>query len=247
MAAPQPSVAIAPSRFERVRDSQKWIYARIAERDYVRRLRKVAEVVGTIVDGHSEDSIGDAPEIIEQLNRYAVLIRPWAQAVAGRMLADVARRDKKAWMDRARKMGRALREELSTDAPTGRVLRESLQRQVGLITSLPVEAAERVHSLTVEAQSSGARAGRIAEMISASGEVAKSRATLIARTEVSRTASELVQARARAIGSEGYIAIQMGRKFLGVELKESYWDQAVANLKVAHQDTMPLFAEEISA
>jgi DNA modification methylase len=46
------------------------------------------------------------------------------------------------------------------------------------------------------------------------------------------------------IGSEGYVAIQMGRRFLGMELKESYWKQAVANLKVAHQDTMPLFAEQ---
>lgn len=43
------------------------------------------------------------------------------------------------------------------------------------------------------------------------------------------------------IGSEGHVAIQMGRRFLGIELKRSYWDQAVANLKVAHQNTMPLF------
>lgn len=36
------------------------------------------------------------------------------------------------------------------------------------------------------------------------------------------------------IGSEGYTAIQMGRRFVGVELKESYWKQAVANLRAAH-------------
>ena len=35
------------------------------------------------------------------------------------------------------------------------------------------------------------------------------------------------------IGSEGYVAIQEGRKFVGVELKESYFRQAVANLKTA--------------
>lgn len=33
------------------------------------------------------------------------------------------------------------------------------------------------------------------------------------------------------IGSEGYVALQNGRKFLGAELKESYWKQANANLK----------------
>jgi len=30
------------------------------------------------------------------------------------------------------------------------------------------------------------------------------------------------------IGSEGYVALEMGRKFLGIELKESYFKQAVA-------------------
>ena len=32
------------------------------------------------------------------------------------------------------------------------------------------------------------------------------------------------------IGSEGYEALKLGRRFIGVELKKSYYDQAVANL-----------------
>jgi DNA modification methylase len=43
------------------------------------------------------------------------------------------------------------------------------------------------------------------------------------------------------IGSEGYIALQMGRKFIGTELKESYFNQAVKNLKSAQDDQTPLF------
>jgi len=35
------------------------------------------------------------------------------------------------------------------------------------------------------------------------------------------------------IGSEGYVALEEGRRFVGIELKESYWKQAQANLKVA--------------
>lgn len=40
------------------------------------------------------------------------------------------------------------------------------------------------------------------------------------------------------IGSEGFIATQMGRKFIGIELKRSYYDQARANLRarVEEQD-----------
>lgn len=44
------------------------------------------------------------------------------------------------------------------------------------------------------------------------------------------------------IGSEGYMAIKMGRKFLGVELKRSYWEQACKNLKQAHNEQNGLFA-----
>ena len=35
------------------------------------------------------------------------------------------------------------------------------------------------------------------------------------------------------IGSEGHVAVQMGRRFVGAELKASYYRQAVANLKNA--------------
>lgn len=39
------------------------------------------------------------------------------------------------------------------------------------------------------------------------------------------------------IGSEGYEAIKMGRKYIGIELKESYWKQAVKNLQAANNET----------
>lgn len=43
------------------------------------------------------------------------------------------------------------------------------------------------------------------------------------------------------IGSEGYAAIQTGRRFVGVELKQSYFKQALANLKAAESHTPVLF------
>jgi DNA modification methylase len=49
------------------------------------------------------------------------------------------------------------------------------------------------------------------------------------------------------IGSEGYQALKMGRRFIGAELKESYWKVAVKNLKQAeHDDAIQgnLFASE---
>ncbi len=45
------------------------------------------------------------------------------------------------------------------------------------------------------------------------------------------------------IGSEGHVAVQMGRRFVGVELKASYYQQAVRNLATAHAATADLFSE----
>lgn len=45
------------------------------------------------------------------------------------------------------------------------------------------------------------------------------------------------------IGSEGHVAVQMGRKFVGIELKSSYYQQAVRNLENALRMTGDLFAE----
>jgi superfamily II DNA or RNA helicase len=46
---------------------------------------------------------------------------------------------------------------------------------------------------------------------------------------------DLVLSPFMGIGSEGYQAIKMGRRFVGFELKESYYKQAVANLTAAEQ------------
>ena len=45
------------------------------------------------------------------------------------------------------------------------------------------------------------------------------------------------------IGSEGYVALEMRRKFIGVELKESYFKQAVGNLAAVTEKGRDLFAE----
>lgn len=45
------------------------------------------------------------------------------------------------------------------------------------------------------------------------------------------------------IGSEGFVSLQMGRKFVGVELKRSYYEQATRNLDMACRETaQDLFA-----
>jgi DNA modification methylase len=47
---------------------------------------------------------------------------------------------------------------------------------------------------------------------------------------------ELVFSPFAGIGSEGYVSIRQGRRFAGIELKESYWRTAVSNLRSAERD-----------
>ncbi len=46
---------------------------------------------------------------------------------------------------------------------------------------------------------------------------------------------ELIYSPFAGIGSEGYVALQLGRRFAGGELKRSYWESAVKNLKEAER------------
>jgi SPP1 gp7 family putative phage head morphogenesis protein len=171
---------------------------------YAAQLRKVARQIGQLIKGFPPGEPDTVPTIRQMLAKYAEALRPWAVQAAAQMLTDVNHRDEQAWSEMAKEMSVGLRREIHR-APTGQHLQALLAEQVDLITSLPTEAAQRVHELTIAGLEDSTRASEIAKEILRSGEVSESRATLIARTEVARTASTLTQARAQHIGSEGYI------------------------------------------
>lgn len=165
----------------------------------------MARQVGHIIRGFAPDGIvTDQAALRKTLAGYAELIEPWAWSVANFMVADVQRRDLRMWQANSAEMSRAIRGELQ-EAPTGLLRRALMNEQVQLIKSLPLEAAQRVHVLTTEALVKSQRAAEVQKEIMKSGQVTASRAKLIARTEVSRTAATFMQARAVYAGSEGYI------------------------------------------
>jgi hypothetical protein len=53
---------------------------------------------------------------------------------------------------------------------------------------------------------------------------------------------DLIYSPFAGIGSEGYMALKMGRRFVGTELKRSYWEQAAKNLEQARLEQAGLFA-----
>jgi SPP1 gp7 family putative phage head morphogenesis protein len=184
---------------------ERFLKARIVEREFGHNLVGVGREVGRIITGFVKAGhITDFRALSASLSAYSLAIAPWAAAVVSRMQAQVSRRDLAAWRQLSQSIGSTLHREIER-APTGILLRDLQAEAIALITSLPAEAATRVHKLTQELMVEGRRASEIEQEIMDSGNVTQARARLIARTEVSRTASLLTQSRATSVGSEGYI------------------------------------------
>lgn len=164
----------------------------------------MADHVGQIIRGFPAGDPAALPSLTDMLRRYAEVIAPWANNAAATMLGEVNQSDIAGWRQLAGAMSASVQKEILS-APTGEVFRLLQAGQVELIKSIPLDAAKRVHDLTIKGLEDGTRAKEYIAEIMRSGEVAKSRAMLIARTEVSRASSNFTQARAEAVGSEGYV------------------------------------------
>lgn len=185
---------------------RQYLRARKAEKQFARSLRALARRLGELTDQmvNPRDIVGSTTRLKNLLQNYGQAIRPWAHETAQRMVLDVQRRDETFWAERSKEMSRDLVKEIQ-NAPTGAALRERVMEAATLITSMPLEAAQRIEQLTVKALTDSSRADEVVKAILRTGHVTKSRANLIARTEVARTSSLLVQVRAEHVGSEGYI------------------------------------------
>jgi len=174
------------------------------EARYSRALRSVAREVGRIVMQYETYTAERAGEVRETLRKYADLITPWAREQAARAAQAVNVANAAQWQRSTKELGLGIRQTLA-QTRVGEQLDEFQRENVALITSLPTEAGERVQRLTQAALSDSTRATELQKEIQRTGEVTKSRAMLIARTETSKAASQLTQARAESVGSEVYV------------------------------------------
>ena len=174
-----------------------------AEAEYASALTRIARHIGHLVDAYQTPD-AHLTELTALLGAYSKALKPWAMKTALRMIQEVDRRDLDTWKALSQAMGSQLRHDIR-HTPVGGVIANLMAEQTELIQSLPTEAAQRVQHLTVQGLLGGRRSTEIAKEIAKSGEVAASRAKLIARTEVARTASNLTQARAMECGATHYV------------------------------------------
>ncbi|EIW3591774.1 hypothetical protein Q6I31_002689 [Salmonella enterica] len=122
------------------------------------------------------------------------------------MFAQVEQEEWRQWKSVSEEIGAGLRHVVG-NTPVGQVAQDVIYRQIQLMKSLPLEAADRVMDIqkrAMQAVIAGERPDQLYEMIMVSGDVAAGGARTIVRTEIGRATSALTQARALAVGSEGY-------------------------------------------
>lgn len=179
---------------------ERFSKARRVEGEFGRALDAVVKKIKKAI---GKDLNTDA--IIKKLKAYSKKLEPWAKDTVGKMHQQVLKRDEKSWSDFAQEIGLTQVKKKLKDAPVQPTLRDLLKEQVQLIKSIPAEAAQRVHDLTLRGIAEGTQSSVIRDLILKGTDVSRSKAQLIARTEVARTASLLTEVRAKYIGSEGYI------------------------------------------
>lgn len=144
--------------------------------------------------------------VAESLRKYALSpeFGQWARKIAKKMLDSADTADRQMWQKAGRELGKSISRELREGDISARY-NELMQEQVTLITSLPLEASEKVHKMVTKGLAEGARPEKIIDDVQRLGDITRNRAKLIARTETGRAQANLTQARAEAFGSPGYI------------------------------------------
>lgn len=178
--------------------------ARKVEKKYGRQLRQIAIYVDSIIKGFDVTDETVYPSIVTALRKYADSLDIWARNASSKIIMDIALRDEKTWLVYAQDISVGMRKEIR-ETDVGMVMQRLIAEQTSLITSLPLNAAQRVQDLATRAIIEGGRADEISGLIMATGGTTKARANTIARTEVSKASTMFTRARAEALGSKGYI------------------------------------------
>jgi SPP1 gp7 family putative phage head morphogenesis protein len=179
------------------------------EQKYKAELKKVIIEIDKIINSFKKKfgtniDKKDVKQLTDKLNSYSSKLSGWAKQTVSKIFAQIDYKDKQAWEQNSKRMSAAMKHEL-LKTKTGTILKQYQNENVDLITSLPISAAERIHDIVFKNIYTGKkRASTVAQEIMKTGEVTQSRANTIARTETSRVANSLIQARAEQLEINAY-------------------------------------------
>lgn len=182
------------------------------ERQYERQLRQVARHSAGIIHPHvhGAELIAQA-SMLRRVADYVDALDPWARRTSTRTAEAVDASNKRTWKKQSAEIKTALKEE--SQGRIGAAQRKWHIEQVELIKSIPQDAAARAQALARKAISEGGRAESlegIIKQMAGTEDYALNKATLIARTEISKANTALTRARSENLGVTHYIWTTVG-------------------------------------
>ncbi len=154
---------------------------RRSEIQYQKNLSAIAGRVSEIVTGFYDGSETSSESVIRMLTDYSGALDDWSALVANKMFLQVEREEWNQWKSVSEKISESLRDVIG-NTPVGHVAQNIMYRQIELMKSLPLEAAERIREIqdrAMQAVASGERPDAMYQMIMESGNVAAGRARMI--------------------------------------------------------------------
>lgn len=178
------------------------------EREYNALLNAVTRNVERILHRFSPNDPASSIEVIKELQGYAEKLEDWAKEKIGGIIYNLNDDSRKKWEKQSANISKYLRIEMEK-APIKGLLKQYMEENVKRIKSVPLNAAKKIEKIVLENLKTGAeRAESLTDIVMQIGKLPdsmRSRAKLIARTEIAKMSTGLVKARAVSSDINWYV------------------------------------------
>ena len=187
-----------------------WGLARRIEESYARQLMRLTQYIAPRLEGvDSPDEIIRILKAVSKSPEFHAYSVALAQRMAGEVNKGVNQNWRRAAALATHEKGQVIRQALLRELNStgrGRVIEDIITRNAALISSIPDQFGREIAAeMARDGMLTGIRATEVAGRIKAKfPDLTKSRARLIARTEVSKAQTALTQARAQDLGLNWY-------------------------------------------
>ncbi len=178
------------------------------EREYNALLNGVVKNVEKILKKFDPKDPRTSVKVIKELQSYSERLKDWAKGKIGGIIYNLNDDSEKKWKKQSANISKFLRIEMEK-APIKGLLKQYMEENVRLIQSVPLNAAKKIEKIVLENLKTGAeRAESLTDIVMEIGKLPdsmRSRAKLIARTEIAKMSTGLVKARAVSSDINWYV------------------------------------------
>lgn len=174
------------------------------EIEYRNMIGKINKRINTIVRKYNPDNQASAVQATRELEALSNSIRDWARDKIAVVIYNLNSDSERKWQKHSSLIAMQMKQALRRK-PLSPLMKRYMEENITVLQSLPMQAAVRIQKIALEAVKTGGRSKGLIGEIQRIAQVTENKAKLIARTEVSRMTTGLVQARAEALEIDWYV------------------------------------------